>query len=318
MATIVVLGGGGSLGAYQVGALVGLAEAGRVPDALFGCSAGALNAAFLAGDPTLTRARELAAWWADPGTQAVLSPGRWARVKGFARAATNSQQALLDAGPLRRMITARVEAHDLAELAVPLTVTTTCIDCGAAVHHSNGPLADVLLASCALPGLMPAIRLPDGHRHVDGGVVCGVPLDAAVAAAGPEDEIFVLDCALAPITGRPGECAALPGTADTIGGCALPTQDGRAYSAPVEGYRGALELMLSSFAVARSVASRSSVTPYLADERVRVLPHVADAWAAGLLARLPRGPRDCTLTSELVSAGRTATRTWLEAGVSQY
>lgn len=317
MATIVVLGGGGSLGAYQVGALVGLSEAGYAPDALFGCSAGALNAAFLAGRPTLARARELAAWWSDPRTQAVLSPSRWVRMKGLAKAATSNEHSLIDPRPLRRMIADRVEAHDLAELAVPLTVTTTCLDCGEAVHHTSGPLIEVLLASCALPGLMPAVRLADGHRHVDGGVVCGVPLAAAMAAAGPDDEIFVLDCALAPITGRAGECAALPSGAAVPGGCALPAGDGRAYSAPVESHRGALELMLSSFAVARSVASRAYVTPHLEDERVRVLPHVADAWAAGLLSRLPRGPRDCSLTTELVSAGRAAVAQWFSTRVPQ-
>jgi predicted acylesterase/phospholipase RssA len=308
--TIFVLGGGGSLGAYQVGALVGLTSAGHIPDALFGCSAGALNAAFMAGDPTLQRAQDLVGWWSDRSTHSVLSPSRLARVLGLARAATGAQQSLIDPRPLRRLITQRLEAHDLAELAVPLTVTTTCLDCGEAVHHDRGSLIDVLLASCALPGLMPAVRLSDGHRHVDGGVVCGVPLGAAIASAGPDDTIFVLDCALAPVTGRVGRCAAL-GAAQDAGGCQLPADTPRSYIAPAEGYRGALELMLSSFAVARSVASRASVVPYLDDRRVRVVPHVADAWSAGLIDELPRGPRDCSLSASLVDAGKAATEAWL-------
>ena len=44
----VVLSGGGSLGAAQVGALRALLESGVRPDLLVGCSVGALNAAFLA------------------------------------------------------------------------------------------------------------------------------------------------------------------------------------------------------------------------------------------------------------------------------
>lgn len=311
--TIFVLGGGGSLGAYQVGALVGLTAAGHVPDLLFGCSAGALNAAFLAGDPTLDRAEDLVRWWSDPGTQSVLSPSRWNQLLGVARAATRPQHTLLDPRPLRRLVERRLEAHDLAELAVPLTVTTTCLDCGDAVHHDRGSLIDVLLASCALPGLLPAVKLADGHRHVDGGVVCGVPLGAAIAAAGPDDEIFVLDCALAPVTSVAGECSALGGTGDT-GRCQVAGGSvRRSYLAPSEGFRGALELMLSSFAVARSVASRASVVPYLDDPRVRVVPHVADAWTAGLLDELPRGPRDCSRTGALVAAGIAAVEAWTAA-----
>jgi predicted acylesterase/phospholipase RssA len=310
--TIFVLGGGGSLGAYQVGALVGLARAGHVPDALFGCSAGALNAAFLAGDPTLRRAQDLVGWWSDRSTHSVLAPSRLTRMLGIARAATGAQQGLIDPRPLRRLISRRLEAHDLAELAVPLTVTTTCLDCGDAVHHDRGSLIDVLQASCALPGLMPAVQLSDGHRHVDGGVVCGVPLGAAIASAGPDDTIFVLDCALAPVTGRAGECAAL-GATGAAGGCRLPADLRRSYLAPAEGHRGALELMLSSFAVARAVASRASVVPHLDDPRVRVVPHVADAWSAGLLEQLPRGPRDCSLSASLVAAGQAATEAWLDS-----
>src|SRR6476646_7877339 len=126
---VMVLGGGGSVGAYQVGALLALTEAGIVPDMLFGCSVGALNAAVLAGDPGPQRAADLAEWWLDTRTHGVIAPSLWRRV------------------------------HDIAELAVPLTVTTTCLDCGQAVHHSRGGVGDLLVASCALPGLFPPVRL---------------------------------------------------------------------------------------------------------------------------------------------------------------
>jgi len=56
MSTHLVLGGGGAMGAFQAGALVALLDAGVVPDALYGSSAGALNAAFLASRPDLSRA----------------------------------------------------------------------------------------------------------------------------------------------------------------------------------------------------------------------------------------------------------------------
>lgn len=59
----VVLSGGGSLGAAQVGALRALYEAGVRPDLFVGCSVGALNAAFLAVDPSPGRLDELERIW---------------------------------------------------------------------------------------------------------------------------------------------------------------------------------------------------------------------------------------------------------------
>ena len=311
--TLVVLGGGGSLGAFQVGGLVALAEAGVVPDALFGCSAGALNAAFLASDPSLRRSRQLAQWWTDSDSRRVLAPSRWSQLRGMASAVATRADALLDERPLRRLVSSQVGAHDLSELAVPLTVTTTCLDCGVARHHDRGPLTDLLVASCSLPGLFPPVRLADGHAHVDGGVVCGVPVEAALAAAGPDDVVHVLDCALAPVTGTAGACAALPAADDA---CGLGAPSGP-WLPPTESRRGALDVVLRAFTVARAVANRSTLLPHLADPRVRVAPHVADAWATGLLTSLPDGPRDFRRTGDLVAAGQRATARWLDAGVPQ-
>src|SRR5437764_12508324 len=57
--TAFVLGGGGNLGAVQVGMLQALFEAGIVPEVVIGCSVGALNAAGLAADPTLAGVRKM-------------------------------------------------------------------------------------------------------------------------------------------------------------------------------------------------------------------------------------------------------------------
>src|SRR6478672_7548151 len=65
MATAFVLSGGGSLGAVQVGMLQALAAQGVEPDLLIGTSAGALNAAYVAGRGMGTRSLDdLAAIWA--------------------------------------------------------------------------------------------------------------------------------------------------------------------------------------------------------------------------------------------------------------
>jgi predicted acylesterase/phospholipase RssA len=299
------------MGAYQAGALVALLEAGIRPDALFGCSAGALNAAFLASRPDVVRAEQLAAWWADSSSHGVLAPSWRSSVRGLPAVIRAGARGVLDERPLRALVAANVPAHDLSELALPLTVTTTCLDCGDARHHSSGDVVDTLVASCSLPGLFPPVRLADGHLHVDGGVVAGVPVQAALEQAGPQDDVIVLDCGLAPVTGSAGACAAsadvLPGSA-----CGLTPRQGRApYQAPVENSRGALDVVLKAFTVARGAANRASIGEALDDPRVHVVPHLADAWAAGLLATVPSGPRDFRHTAALTRAGRDATSQWL-------
>src|SRR5437764_14904143 len=73
----VVFSGGGSLGAAQVGALQALFEAGIVPDVVVGCSVGALNAAFVAVDPTEARLSELEQIWRGLSRHVVFPDGRF-------------------------------------------------------------------------------------------------------------------------------------------------------------------------------------------------------------------------------------------------
>ena len=75
-----------------------------------------------------------------------------------------------------------------------------------------------------------------------------------------------------------------------------------------------LDVVLRSFTVARTVANRAAVRDALHDPRVRVLPHLADAWSAGHLRAMPTGPRDFSRTGDLMDAGRRATEAWLDAG----
>lgn len=299
------------MGAFQAGTLAALLEAGVTPDALYGCSSGALNAAFLAVGTDPGRGVDLENWWLGRTSRGVLAPSWRAAARGLAVAFRAGGRGLLDAGPLRRLVASTLGAGDLADLAVPLTVTTTCLDCGTAHHHEGGPLVEVLVASCSLPGLFAPVRLPDGHLHVDGGVLCGVPVSAALQAAAADDRVLVLDCGLAPLTGRIDSCAArsplLVGRA-----CGLPVLPSRTrYEAPVEHSRGALDVVLKAFTVSRAAANRASVERHLDDPRVAVLPHIADAWASGLLADLPRGPRDFAQTKALVRAGRLSAEQWL-------
>lgn len=67
MTTAFVLSGGGSLGAVQVGMLQALSERGVQPDLLVGTSAGAINAAFVAGHGMSSEALQSAPGRNQPG-----------------------------------------------------------------------------------------------------------------------------------------------------------------------------------------------------------------------------------------------------------
>src|SRR6476619_3376652 len=75
--TILLLQGGGALGAYQAGAYQGLAEAGFAPDWVVGISIGGINAALIAGNPPERRVERLREFWERVSSHAPLIPPRW-------------------------------------------------------------------------------------------------------------------------------------------------------------------------------------------------------------------------------------------------
>ena len=77
--TAFVLGGGGNLGAIQVGQLRAMTERGIVPDVVIGCSVGALNAAAVAGNPTIQEVDRLVDLWANLTRNDVFPTSRMSR-----------------------------------------------------------------------------------------------------------------------------------------------------------------------------------------------------------------------------------------------
>src|SRR5580765_7058025 len=61
--SVLVLQGGGALGAYQAGVYEGMAEKGFAPDWVTGVSIGAINAALIAGNPPARRIERLREFW---------------------------------------------------------------------------------------------------------------------------------------------------------------------------------------------------------------------------------------------------------------
>ncbi|HEY1573010.1 MAG TPA: patatin-like phospholipase family protein [Pseudonocardiaceae bacterium] len=180
-----VLGGGGILGAAEAGMAKALAEAGIVPDLIFGTSIGAINGAAIAADPTPRGAQDLLTTWEQLAAHDVLGGSMLGRVVKLVRSGT----ALHGNGELRRALSGRLPASTFEELAVPFECVAASIE-GAREHwFSTGDLIEAVLASCALPGVFPPVRVGDEH-FVDGGLVNSIPLGRAVQRGA--DTVWVL------------------------------------------------------------------------------------------------------------------------------
>src|SRR3978361_24197 len=72
--TVLVLQGGGALGAYQAGGYEGLAEVGLAPDWIAGVSIGAINGALIAGNPPARGVERLREFWERASARASFMP----------------------------------------------------------------------------------------------------------------------------------------------------------------------------------------------------------------------------------------------------
>ena len=171
-----VLGGGGVLGAAQVGSLLALLDRGITPDLVVGTSVGALNGAFLSADPTLEGIARLEQVWQGIASSDVLGGSVLHRVATLARHGTH----LHSNAPLRSMVDRHLPGARIEDLAVPFQCVAACVETAEAHWFDRGSLADAVLASSAVPGLLPPVRV-DGRHFIDGGIVQSVPVGRAVA-----------------------------------------------------------------------------------------------------------------------------------------
>ena len=175
----VVLSGGGSLGAAQVGSLRALYEAGIRPDLFVGCSVGALNAAFMAVDPTQERLDELDAVWRKLGKHDVFGRiNKLTATQAFLHAVRRDDH-LYEPDALRHLVRTWVPIKDLGDTAVPCHVVTTDLHSGTPCWWSAGDPLAILTASACLPAMFPPVPL-GGSFHVDGGVTSPVPIGRAL------------------------------------------------------------------------------------------------------------------------------------------
>ncbi|OHV38443.1 MULTISPECIES: patatin-like phospholipase family protein [Pseudofrankia] len=172
--TAFVLGGGGVLGAAEVGMLSALLEAGCRPDLVVGTSVGAINGAAVAADPTAEAIEMLTELWSDLGRSDVFAGGPAKQL------ATVVQHGYLHSNaPLRKLLHAHLAAT-FEELPVRFQCVAASIERASAHWFDQGPLVDAVLASCAVPALLPPVKIGDEH-YVDGGLIDSTPVGRAVA-----------------------------------------------------------------------------------------------------------------------------------------
>ena len=203
---VLVLQGGGALGAYQAGVYQALHEAGLEPDWVIGTSIGAINASLIAGNKPDQRLAKLEAFW----NRVVHNPALEipASIPGVGRAWSNwmtlttgipaffkpnplaflGQHVALpvDAAgyysthPLEETLSDLVDFPAINGGPTRLTVGAANIQTGEMRYFDSRDTRLTVrhvMASGALPPAFPAVRI-DGELYWDGGIVSNTPVEA--------------------------------------------------------------------------------------------------------------------------------------------
>ena len=184
--TAFVLGGGGLLGAVEVGMLRALFEAGVSPDLILGTSVGALNGALVAADPSagvIDRLMKL--WESAAGSKEVYGDGAVRQVSRAVRTGTH----LHSAKPLRERLQQELDDLTFDDMAIPFQCCAANIERAAEHWFTEGRVVDAVVASAAVPGLLRPARV-NGEHFLDGGIVNSIPVGRAVECGATT--IFIL------------------------------------------------------------------------------------------------------------------------------
>ena len=185
MIAFVLGGGGGPLGAHEVGMLGALADRGIAPDLVLGTSVGAINGAAFAADPTVEGVERLAAMWTSMQDGDVFTGSLLGRMATLARSRTH----LHDSAPLRALLAAGLGDARIEDLAVPFQCVAASIERAGEHWFTEGPVVDAVVASASVPGLLPPAEI-GGEHFIDGGIVNSIPVNRAVGLGATR--IFVL------------------------------------------------------------------------------------------------------------------------------
>lgn len=183
--TAFVLGGGGNLGAIQVGMLRALISRGITPDALYGCSVGAINASSLASDPSIGGVDRLARVWRDLDSDVICPPGRLSGLLLL----TRRYRSLQSNEALRHLLESSLSYRRFEDASIPVEVVATSLRTGQERWFTSGEVIPAVLASAALPAVFPPVEI-GGETFIDGAVVDNVPISRAVT--GGASRVYVL------------------------------------------------------------------------------------------------------------------------------
>ncbi len=219
--TVLVLQGGGALGAYECGVYKALEEQGIVPDLVAGVSIGAVNAAIIAGNPRGRAARALEAFWKEIAVPDALILNEelrrflaawqiaWFGAPKFftPRWLTPSWQAFLpftwwtwtslyDPTPLKKTLEKYVDFERLASREIRLMLTAVNVETGKLEVFDSAEqriAVEHILASGSFPPGFPWTVI-DGKPYWDGGLVSNTPLGPVMERrAGVPMRIYAVD-----------------------------------------------------------------------------------------------------------------------------
>lgn len=205
---VLVLQGGGALGAYQLGVYEAMHESGIQPDWVIGTSIGAINAALIAGNPPEKRLQQLSEFWNRVTNQTRLDAA--AMWPGLGKTVANLMTISLGIGgfflpnpaswfgmlaplgldnasyylvnPLRETLNALVD-FDVLNAGHPRLTVGAVNACTGAMRYFDSRdqrlTIDHIMSSGALPPAFPAVRI-DGQPYWDGGIYSNTPVEAVM------------------------------------------------------------------------------------------------------------------------------------------
>ncbi|MFM6947824.1 MAG: patatin-like phospholipase family protein [Aquirufa sp.] len=199
MSNILVLAGGSVKGAFQAGVIKALFEKGYQPDAIYGVSAGSLNASFLvnqfglqqiSGEPINAAQAGLDLW--DFWETRITRPDCLSKPLGLFElgwtALTKKFRGLVSTKPLRNLVEDMLSMRNLHASPIGLKIgAVNIIDGG--IHYVDPSFEhfyDYLMASSAVPILMPVVKINRENRlsFLDGGLRDVAPLQRALLDGG--------------------------------------------------------------------------------------------------------------------------------------
>ncbi|WP_414462215.1 DUF3734 domain-containing protein [Hyphomicrobium sp. DY-1] len=218
---VLVLQGGGALGAYQAGAYEALCAAGLEPEWVAGISIGAINSAIIAGNPPERRTKRLREFWDRVSSHLLMPP---LATDNASRKIFNETAAALvastgapgffdpryppavlmppgtvqaisiyDTSPLKSTLLELVDFDLLNSGKMRFSVGAVEVATGNQIYFDSATttiIPEHIMASGALPPGFPPVEI-DGTLYWDGGIVSNTPLQYVLEGPVPRSDMCI-------------------------------------------------------------------------------------------------------------------------------